>query len=496
VTRVSELEPHARLAEQAAKLEELRADISRLTGVISDRDSELERALDQLAATDSPGHNADEIGYRRMVQRLRRLVREHVRQGRRAAVVSGGDEALLQHAGCGAVHLSQDRFGGYAGRLPESGRSAIAQLEAARSQGVGVLVLPDSNQWWLQQYVDFARYLERRYKLAIAEGGAGSLWDLEEASPLRELDDLISGLRASSHQPAILDWQTECDLAALLGECNVFAPEQHDATLPYLDQTIDVVALGDPTPERLAEARRVAAAAVVAAGLRRGEPRFEIVWRSDDRKDRAADVSVVVACRDRQGPSPAFLRQVRETLPRELETEVLLPNGDDAPTDVRNDVRPIRCRDEVWGRSLRRAVDAASGELIVVIGGELWPAAGWLSPLVHLLRHWAGAGVVTGLLVTPDGRVPVNPASRNGDGGPYGADPGAVEHSYVQPVEAASRELFATNRQLLLDHSRRWRDCAEPVAPYSAAVAAEGMAVLRQPETLAVKPWPGAGEVR
>ena len=92
-----------------------------------------------------------------------------------APVVSDGDEALLQYAGCRASHLSQARSGRYPGWLPESSRSAVAQLEAARSRGAEVLVVPESNRWWLEQYVEFARYFERRYVLAVAEAGAGVL---------------------------------------------------------------------------------------------------------------------------------------------------------------------------------------------------------------------------------------------------------------------------------------------------------------------------------
>ena len=40
-----------------------------------------------------------------------------------------------------------------------------------------------------------------------------------------------------------------------------------------------------------------------------------------------------------------------------------------------------------------------------MLDGATWPVAGWLPPLVHLLRHTPRAGVVTGMLVEPDGRL-------------------------------------------------------------------------------------------
>ena len=225
------------------------------------------------------------------VLRLRRLVRKNVRPGCRAVVVSVGDEALLQYAECRAGYLSQDRSGRYPGWLPESSRSAVAQLEAARSRGAEVLVVPESNRWWLEQYVEFARYLERRYVLAAAKADAGVLWDLQTASPLRGLDDLVSELRSGTHQPAILDWQTGHDLAALLNECNVFAPEQHDSVLPYLDSSIDVVVLDAETPQRLAEARRVASSAVVTFDGSRG------LHRSISRGARRVGATDLRVCR-------------------------------------------------------------------------------------------------------------------------------------------------------------------------------------------------------
>jgi hypothetical protein len=407
--------------------------------------------------------------------------------------VSDGDEALLQYAGRRAAHLSQDRSGRYPGWLPESSRSAVAQLEAARSRGAEVLVVPESNRWWLEQYVEFGRYLERRYALAVAEADAGVVWDLQTASPLRGLDDLVTELRSGPHQPAILDWQTGHDMAALLNECNVFAPEQHDSVLPYLDSSIDVVVLDAETPQRLAEARRVASSAVVTFGGSRGLPSVNIVWRSEGGGDRAPRVSLVVASRDRQPPSRAFLRQLQETLPPGFEAEVLLPVGDeDSPLDVNSDVSVVRCRDEDLGRRLHRAVRAASSDFVVLIATELWPVPGWLPPLVHMLHDRPDAGVASGLLVTPDGRVPVGVPSQNRAEGPPGEDPGSVGHSYVRRLQTAPGELFATRRQLLLDQCHHWSRHAEPVARYCAVVASDGLAVLSQPESLAIKPWPNS----
>lgn len=484
-----ELAPHEPLAGEGVVVEELEAEVSRLMDLLVERDVELGRSLDQLAATAPTGD--DDIAYRCMLQRLRRLVYEQLPPGRRAVVVSSGDEGLLQYAVCRAEHMPQDRSGRYSDRVPDSDRSAIAQLEAARARGADVLIVPSSGEWWLNRFVAYARYLERRYTLVAAEDDTGAVWDLRSASPLRELDDLLAGLRVDAHEPAILDWQTGHDVAALFDECNVFAPEPVGPTLPYLDASVDVVAIGDPAPEMLGEAKRVASAAVVVFSRSRARPSIEIVWRSDSEKRRSTRVSVVVTSRDRAAPQPAFLRELAESLPRAFESEIVLPvAGAARASGVSEHVRTVRCREsDGAGRRLQRALEAATGDIAIVLGSELWPAGGWLPPLVHLLGRRPDAGAVTGLMVTPDGRVASRTAVRNGTGASASDDPDAVCHSYVRRLETAPSELVGAHRELLLQHSRRWVSRGDPLAAYCAAVVAHGLDVLYQPETLVVGPW-------
>ena len=202
-------------------------------------------ALMDLAVTSSAGEDDTRIAYRRMTRRLRRLVQGHVPRESRAVIVTGGDETLLRLASCKAEHLSQDRAGGYIG-FPKSSRAAVVQLEAARWRGADVLVIPQSGLWWLQHYADFARHLDRRYAVVVFEEETGAVWDLRTPSPLRELDDLLSDLLVGLRtQPVILDWHTGHDLADRFTECNVFTPADDGPRLPYLDGTIDVVAVPD-----------------------------------------------------------------------------------------------------------------------------------------------------------------------------------------------------------------------------------------------------------
>jgi hypothetical protein len=346
----------------------------------------------------------------------------------------------------------------------------------------------------LERYSDFARYLARRYAVELVEEGTATVWNLGVASGLRSLDDLMSDLLARADQPAVLDWQTEHDVSALLTECSVFAPAENLSTLPYADHSVDVVALGGDVTA-VGEARRVARDAVVTLDGPPEQPSADVIWRANADGQRATQVSIVVTCRQSSYPSDAFLRHIRETIPPSFDVEILVPVSGAAATPEPGKFEVVRCRDAVLGRRLRRAATVAKGEYIVVVDSEVWPVAGWLPPLIQPLRYHADSGAVTGLLVLPDGRVPLTRASQNGAVSVHGEDPGSMRHRYVRRVPAAANELFATDRHLFLEHARRWSKYDEPVPAFSACLASDGLAVLYQPETMAVRPWPEADPV-
>ena len=254
-----------RLSEHAAEIDKLRSEIEGLTEEMVARDAETELLLMDLAVAGTADADDPRAARWRTHQRLRRFVREHIPRGSRVVVASEGDDDLLRCPGCKAEHLSQDRAGGYVGFHPSSSRAAVAQLEAARWRGADVLWIPQSCLWWLEHYSDLTRHLERRYALTVLEEETGAVWDLRKPSPVREVDDLLAGLRLGlARAPVILDWHTGHDFARLFDECNIFSPLGEGPELPYLDSTIDVVAVADADRERISEARRVAAALVVA----------------------------------------------------------------------------------------------------------------------------------------------------------------------------------------------------------------------------------------
>jgi hypothetical protein len=408
----------------------------------------------ELIARESGGAVSDDApaDWRPMLQGIRRLVHTQVPAGRSVAVVSSGVEALLRHAGLRAEHLSQDRNGNYVGSHPSCGLVAVAQVEAARWRGADILLIPRSELWWFEHYPELAKHLDQRYARLADDETAGILWDLQAPGPLRELHELLGGLSGGlDHRPALLDWHTGRDLASSFDEYKIFSPLGDAATLPYLDDTIDVVAIADP--DRITEASRVASAFVVCMA-----PEPEVVWRSAGTADEWRDVSIIVVSNSGAPPAPQYADRLRDSLPGDFAGEILVEGP------------PKR---EALAVRLRRLADTASGETVVALDGATWPTPGWLRPLVSSLKSRADVAFVTGMVVAPDGRLLAAGAAVNPD---RDERPDAARHQFACRIERPTSRFFATHRELLLG----------PSAP--------GGGVLYEPEALAIAAWNGGDD--
>lgn len=123
---------------------------------------------------------ADQLGYRRLVERVRAAVLDTVPAGARVLVVSRGDRDLVDLDGLDGGHFPQDPQGRYLGHHPRDSEDAIAQLEALREDGAEYLVLPATSFWWLDHYVELAARLGER--CAATELGFCTIYRL---APLR-----------------------------------------------------------------------------------------------------------------------------------------------------------------------------------------------------------------------------------------------------------------------------------------------------------------------
>jgi SAM-dependent methyltransferase len=105
-------------------------------------------------------------GYAALVRRIQALVRVTVPWSDPVAVVSGGDEALLDLEGRYTVDFPGR---GQSSATPQlaSSAEAIAALEVVRRQGVRFLLIPATTIWWLDTYTGFRRHLETNYRSVV-----------------------------------------------------------------------------------------------------------------------------------------------------------------------------------------------------------------------------------------------------------------------------------------------------------------------------------------
>jgi hypothetical protein len=113
--------------------------------------------LDVIGSRDLLGTLRREVtafvdGYRGLIDRVRTITERVVPPQAIVAVVSRGDEALLDLNGRPAWHFPEARPGVYAGYHPADSDAAVAALAAARQRGAEFLLLPGTAYWWLEHY--------------------------------------------------------------------------------------------------------------------------------------------------------------------------------------------------------------------------------------------------------------------------------------------------------------------------------------------------------
>src|SRR5262249_29584246 len=146
--------------------------------------------------------------------------------------------------------------------------AAIGQLESLRAGAADYLVVPATAAWWLDHYSAFHGHLERTCRLVHRSDDSCAIYALRQSSPWLGLGESIKQFKnQTGRHPAVLDWPPGAGLADVLPECAVFAPPQPQRErLPYIDHSIDLVAISVGDQNRLAEAYRVASTAVITVG--------------------------------------------------------------------------------------------------------------------------------------------------------------------------------------------------------------------------------------
>jgi hypothetical protein len=97
--------------------------------------------------------------YDELVDRLRSRVSDVVPAGASIAVVSRGDQRLVELKGIRAWHFPRGRDGRYAGHYPPDGGKALSHLRDLVADGIEYLVVPATAFWWFDHYPELDLHL-------------------------------------------------------------------------------------------------------------------------------------------------------------------------------------------------------------------------------------------------------------------------------------------------------------------------------------------------
>jgi len=158
--QVASVEESRRVADEraAAESRELREQLRRAeeTGLEL---AELRAAAEALRAAAAECDGTARAPYHRTVRRTVAAAVAVVPAAAKVAVVSRGDDDLLDLPGRTAVHFPRGDDGGYAGYYPANDTEAVAQIAALRADRVAYLVVPKTAFWWFAHYHGLAAHL-------------------------------------------------------------------------------------------------------------------------------------------------------------------------------------------------------------------------------------------------------------------------------------------------------------------------------------------------
>ena len=439
----------------------------------------------------------------RLVADVRERAQEFVPPGSTVLVAGKGDDALLDVEGSRAWHFPASTDGRYLGYHPSGDTTAIAQLEVQRARGADHLILPSTTLWWLEHYEGFRRHLKERY-VPLSWDERCAIFRLTSepspADPLATLRDAVATLRVRhGREPSILDWHTGLDLTQRLPELKVFSPPGAEPTLPYLDDTVDIVVVGSMEDARTAEARRVAAAAVLAFDREHPE-QAELRWISEA-SGWGADVAVTLLPEAGVAMWRETVTAIAETTGHgfagELSVAAAAPEleaASERAAAAGTRLRPIETApDAGLGERARIAAKASDRRVHVFVSAPTVPLPNWLPSIIAPFHRDAEPGVVGARILARDGALAeaggiLEPGRRlrRGAGDP---NPDRPEYSFVRPVDFCSPPILATQRELFdrldgFEHAQLSPD--EAVVDYSLRAGQAGQRVLYQPDARVV----------
>lgn len=451
-----------------------------------------------------------EIQRQQLTWKICKIASERLPANATVLVASGGDEELLKLGGQAAWHFPQSAAGGRAEAMPADSLAAIAHLEALRAKGAEFILFPGGTPERFAQYPGFQQHLERHYRLFLRDEACVIFQLCPPAGTATPggwggFDELIAECEERlARDPSVLDWNTNLDLAAAFPQCMVFSPSDKESQLPYADQSVDIIALASKDSASLAEARRVASAAVVKIAPETkaaGGFSMEVEWKLDRKKAAHPSTSIIIPTYNGAPLLRVCLRALKETLPRDVPTEIIV--ADDGSTDdtaeflrewakIDPRLKTVRAkRNAGFIATCNLGVKAATGEILVFLNNDTVPLPGWLTPLLRTFRDYPDAGAVGGRLIYPTGRLQeaggvIFSDSSGANFGRNDPAPGAPLYNFVREVDYCSGALLATPRQLcekLGGFDPHYAPAYYEDTDYCFRVRQEGLRVYYQPES-------------
>jgi hypothetical protein len=281
-----------------------------------------------------------------------------------------------------------------AGETTSAGARLVAELETRRQDGADHLLVPVSVAWWIERWPELRRYLAHFPPIQLADEVAG--WRLDRPLHSHGMDGLVATVTSlEARQPAVLCWgmNGSFDAERLRGTRPFFATEPADR-LPYLDHSIDLVALNGAQGAQLDEAIRVASLAVVRNANGRGKSP-EVVWTAPV-LERASRLSVVLHG-DTDRWDPSITTRIRDVLPPMCSGELVVLAGQPASPVGEADDLTLRVLDT--RPALSGVLDAASHDLVLFLDGSAWPVPGALEAMIVALSQEPRVPVIAGTVL-------------------------------------------------------------------------------------------------
>jgi hypothetical protein len=285
-----------------------------------------------------------------------------------------------------------------------------------------------------------------------------------------------------------------------LPELAVFTPPDGGPTLPYLDGTADIVVMPSEDATRIAEARRVAAGAVIR--VRPGSSdRAELEWVAGGRAGWGEDVSVTLLLDGEGGALDATLAAFGETMTdgfggnlNVVADAPALRSTDEKAAAAGARVTPIEVPPGAgFAQRARAAAEATEGSIQVFVAAPAIPLPDWLPSILALISE-RGAGVVGPRILSGEGTLqeaggmitPAGMRERFGEGDP---DPDRPEYCFVRRVDFCSPPLLATRREVferLGGFGHQGGVSSDSLVDFSLRAGRSGAAVYYQPQTRVV----------